>query len=642
MQRGEPYDCTLITSNDLNALKVTEDDIIRQQKIVDDLESRPAISRQRSSFLTTKPLPSRTATPSISATALKSDESSSSASNTSTTNDKPSGLSFTSQASTAASGSRSSTTVALDPGVIPNAEILQSLLISLLGKIDISLTKPSVKGKETEAATNIDPTLLVSLRHFLPLLSNSSALPPHCGPTHMPSLMPHSIPQKPHVWNVPVPGLMSSVSKRLFQTADETFHSSDHPSSELTEHAPNRANHYSFAKSDPPKVREDAHPVPGGGWARGRNLIPRALSTTLSDRQSGQQSMHTSPSPSADTELDKENKPLSNLSRNIKRGSAASQDKENLSDIPKHNTKKRKIESRSSYGEDAKTTGTQKTGLTTINAIDNTANVISRVASRPLRSSNSRIRTLSRSDSQDPSAPLVASADFPIPEPPRTPPRKDTTTNLDERSLFTPATPAHPSGIYTGASLFTPSPVWARTQDKSTVGSILHSAAIDSEPFTMKPGWDLPPSSPPPLTSPILPPADLTVRDRLELTSHITPKGTPQDMDKIGLRQVPSPAVIFPSSALSSDFEELSEGDMGEALEPALTDDLELDIDELWNSLGPIIIQAQIDNPGLVDPSIDSFNSDCSVSHVVPESQNGIDAAKLSEDLKALFGGCVV
>ncbi|GJJ08530.1 hypothetical protein Clacol_002748 [Clathrus columnatus] len=638
MQKGEPFDHTIITFADPNAPKVTEEDISRQRQIVDDLESRPVVPRQTSSLLTTKPLPSRVTSPAASLPNPQHIESKESGKHLQTPNGasgKQSGRSTHSQVNiTPVSVSQLSNPTTPNSGTIADKqtiEALLSLLSSVLSKIDTPSAKTSVKGKANESSPKIDPTLVASLGQFLPLLVASSkfSLP---GQNIMPSPIFHSSSIQPHPWNLHRNSSISG-SQRLFQTADETFHISNTSSCQFTKHTPNYVN----AKSDPPKVRDDAHPVPGGGWARGRNLVPRtptSSSPSFSNRQSEQS---CSTSGSSHPKRNKENKPPPETGRGTKRNSPAFVDKE--SDVSKRNAKKPRVEDKPGSDEEVKVLGLKRL---TVGPTQDVSKVVCDIASSPVRSSRSRVRTslaaVSEPDFQGPSVPLLAISDLPIPEPPRTPPPKNNAT--DSKSLFTPATPsnvtAHPSVIFTEASLFTPSPVRVNRSNKLTSGSLSHPAAVDSEPFTMKPGWDLPPSSPPPPTSPILSAADV----RHQPTILTTSENTPQIMDKDGSRQVPSPSSpsgFFPSSTASSDFERLSEfSDTLEPAESSLPDDIELDIDELWKSLGPIIAQAQFtDNDTLND-------TDCDISHVVTESQNGIDAAKLAEDLKALFGGCVV
>lgn len=619
MQRGEPHDSTLILSSDVIAPKVTQEDIERQQKIVNDLESRPVISRQ-TDLLTTKPLPNRSANlsmPSENRTRIGSKQPNSdnllSACNASSASDKTSPISIHT-----ASVPRSS-----HSGTMQNIELIYSLFTTMLSG---SSAKLSPKGKETQPTESIDPALIASLGQLLPFLTPRPGFSTD-GHNTTPSIM-----SQPHhqLWNhyTPVSDLSSGASQRFFQTADETFRIPNTSSPQLAAHVSSNIATYGHARSDPPKVREDAYPVPGGGWARGKNLVPRTPvppGTITSDQQLEQSSMKLDLS--SDAGAGKENKPPPNMTQGIKRGSAALLEKE--SNFPKNNSKKRKAEK--SGHTDVKAIGIRRTNSAAVSATQKTDSLISHAASSPLRSSNSQNRILSEPDFQGPSAPLIATSDFSFPEPPRTPPPKYDAINSVEKSLFTPATPvnitAHTNEICTEASLFTPSPVLARSQEKSGERSILHSAAIDSEPFIMKPGWDLPPSSPPPPTSPILSPTHETA----------------QDIGKNEFGQATVSVELLPSSTLSSEFEELSEGGETQKLsQPSLSDDIELDIDELWNSLGPIIVQAQIENAGMAGPSNSNLSSDSNLSHVVTESQNGIDAAKLADDLKALFGGCVV
>ena len=78
---------------------------------------------------------------------------------------------------------------------------------------------------------------------------------------------------------------------------------------------------------------------------------------------------------------------------------------------------------------------------------------------------------------------------------------------------------------------------------------------------------------------------------------------------------------------------------------------IELDIEELWSSLGPVIAQAQPESsvPASSHTSsegdVDFSYFDLGTDEIQVETtgvQSGVDAIKVAEDLKALFGGCVV
>lgn len=69
MQRGEPYDQALVGPADLNLPPITDHDIARQSKILEDLEARPLIIDRSPTLLTSKPLQRRKSTTSSTITA---------------------------------------------------------------------------------------------------------------------------------------------------------------------------------------------------------------------------------------------------------------------------------------------------------------------------------------------------------------------------------------------------------------------------------------------------------------------------------------------------------------------------------------------------------------------------------------------
>jgi len=297
--------------------------------------------------------------------------------------------------------------------------------------------------------------------------------------------------------------------------------------------------------------------------------------------------------------------------------------------------------------------------------------------------------------------PIIASSDSShlAIEAPKTPPRRDRLSDDDVGgSLFTPASASRPAGnvLPSGNPLFSPSPMPANSRgshvdDASRISATsvlgVECQCAPLAPRNVSTGWDLPPSSPPPPTSPISPSNDLDAdqNDQMDfefatqLHSELnigmekggtdgrfedhgtmincadisTPAGDPQSM---GDGELADQLLAFHTPVSSSDFGPLSEpefdfNELGQIEgEHGGGQGIELDIEQLWSSLGPVIAQAHTD-PNVAgetntapQPQTDFafFDLGSDQEHVGSEGQGGVDAVKLAEDLKALFGGCVV
>ncbi|KAF8531602.1 hypothetical protein JB92DRAFT_2193359 [Gautieria morchelliformis] len=493
----------------------------------------------------------------------------------------------------------------------------------------------------------------------------------------------------------------------LFKTAEETFYHSRPGTNRPYD------QHWAINETEPtrehPKVREDAHPVPGGGWARGRNLVPRIIPSTNSAPlvPSGQRE-HVASDPAKCTapsaaQPDKENTPPSKTGRGLKRAiSAVTENKGKEGASHKVNDKKRKQNPAAVQGNN-EPGGAKRTamGLTSRNKT-NTFGVSGPpvAASSPSRSTASAmaarslpVMAMSEPDYLSRPPPIVATSLDLIREPPRTPPRRD--TSLDDNagdSLFTPcapdseSTPLFRDGTQHSANGPLCSPSVARKKSRSghtasgpsltiDTGGSEECSGTESEPHPVRTGWDLPPSSPPPPTSPVSPRADLgSERDDhmdFELTMQLQSRqvdmekgsadgtfeggGTTIKRDGVSTARADDPPsmMTFQIPDCSSDFDllanaDLDFGSLSQGQEG--TEGVELDIEELWSSLGPVIAQAQSDSSvpannhasSQAEADFSCFDLGNDQSHVESEGQGGVDALKLAEDLKALFGGCVL
>ena len=713
MQRGCEYDKSLIKISDHDVPKVTDEEMARQRKILEELESRPLIV-DKTRPLTTKPLPNR-AKPFMAKVPLSQ-----------STPPKQTSR-FASPINAITSDSSVNTSHIVSDEIALNlstqsvaenkhgSQLLLSLLTAVLGKVDEhSATQPNLptsrKGKAKDTAK--DPLADV-LKELLPLIPNvtfqTSALSSNGATTSPASAMPTSVsPGGAHVdrWKGSQRALPLSTNSPLFKTADETFyHSQPGPKRPTNQHLDgNLAGSF----REPPKVREDAHPVPGGGWARGRNLVPRTASSTNlkpSPPKGGSEYAASSTAKgaiasTAEGQPNKENTPPTRTGRGLKRAlSNVAETKEKGGVTIKTNDKKRKQNPKSAEVESAEQ---MRTGL---KAKDQTntfgGSSLTTAASSPSRSTASArvaqslpMMAMSEPGYLFPPPPIVATSTSPdlIIEPPRTPPRPE--TSLDDNlgdSLFTPRAPdpeleprfrgdTHHSD--NGPPVSPSSARRARGSHVSNhprvatgLGGSPECSGTDPGTRPVRTGWDLPPSSPPPPTSPISPQADISFEQDNYMVLELTTQSQSEEveMEKSGtdgrfgdqgatINSVgvsTAVAGVHPSLAsqapdVSSDFDSLvgTDFDLGwlsQNQEGAEGD--ELDVEELWSSLGPMIAQAQSDSSfaansqtsSQVEADFSCFDQGYDQSHGVDTGdQNGVDAVKLADDLKALFGGCVV
>ncbi|KAF8515350.1 hypothetical protein BU17DRAFT_93628 [Hysterangium stoloniferum] len=715
MQRGEPYDGDFVDKADFNAPKVTDADIARQKRTLEELESRPLIIDKPSNPLTTKPLRKSVST---SSTTIKSSKNSCSKqvqNSASSANALASGSEFQNQvASTEDNLSEKSDPMSNNK---QGTELFLSLLTSVLSKVDSTSPAQSsttAKGKEKEAVPVVDAALAAALGRLIPLLpgaAHPTVYPQPVTSNHGSGLV-STAPQSSTSFRLPhydvrqqfYSGGSSPMLKppSLFPTADETFNCSDRASTGPHEQRWTSSRTPSV-RSDPPKVREDAYPVPGGGWARGKNLVPR---TTMSTKpttppppaQEADQNANNSPKLStAIGTPDKENMPPPQSGRGLKRCSSALMDGKDSHDGSPSPVggKKRKHERKAanSSGETKVTNvlGTKKMmGPTGGNkATTSGATGFMVAASSPIRSTTTAISIMAASepDYLSTSMPIVAASHFPdvILQPPRTPPRrKMALEDAVNDSLFTPA-PKSITLLDSGAtasesSLFSPSPVRGKKHHSLTANVVNTTdgpatAGRESDSHLVRTGWDLPPSSPPPPTSPISPRADIGPGEgdqpAIDWGNTSEPDDTNEkcdsdetlgqshgttfkcDNDSTNSSHDNPLSFTFQNLGATSDFDPLSDAGFDFSMLdqiPVEHEGIELDVDELWKSLGPVIAQAQTD-VGVVaeqqtlhfdQTSFDYFGTGDNNIGVEVDGQNALDPIKLAEDLKALFGGCVV
>ena len=687
MQQGREYDKTLIRISDHDIPAVTKEEIARQRKILQDLESRPLIV-DKSRLLTTKPLPKRAKTstsivPLSRNTLPKRTPRSASA----TTNAPASGSRLnTNDIDNKKNSSNVPTINAVESK--HGTQLLLSLLTSVLGKVDGSSADSvtSQKGKEKEST---DGALAGILKELLPFIPNAVQANAVSASRATPSPASTFLARPGNQWgDFRTQGTLPlSKSPALFKTAAETFYDSrSGPNGQYDQH-------WAVAAKEQPKVHENAHPVPGGGWARGRNLIPRAATSTstsiplLPSEQiecSSSDPVKCASTSTAQAQPDKENTPPTKTGRGLKRA---------LSTVGEAGGKGSNVNDKKRKQNTAPAVGTNEAGgakRTTIGltARDKTntsvASDVLAVASSPSRSTaltrtaqSLPVMAMSEPDYLSRPPPIVASSTFPelIKEAPRTPPRHETDDNAGD-SLFTPCAPDNefPSlfRVSNHHSVSGPlsSPSAARGKSLSShvanvisvQGGSQDGSGTGSESRPVKTGWDLPPSSPPPPTSPISPHAgiDSEQDDNMDLMTTLYLQTPPVEMEK-GSRDgnfedqdttiksdgISTPAAeTFQIPECSSDFDLFTDNDfdigsLRQAQEG--TGGIELDIEELWGSLGPVIAQAQSGIPetsSQVDADLSYFDLGDNHTHVAPDG--GVDATKLAEDLKALFGGCVV
>jgi hypothetical protein len=711
MQNGREYDKTLIRVSDHDLPTVTDEEIGRQRKILQELESRPLIV-DKSHLLTTRPLPKR----------AKASTSKVSLSKSAPPKRTPKSVLYT-HTTTSGSGlntnhvvsEKSASNIPTNSAVENKhgTQLLLALLTSVLGKVDgPSTTQPNIvsskKGKEKETADDALADVLKVLLPFIPnaVVQASAASSEGDTPSAASTMTPAPLLGPKVDYRNGLPSKVTlpfSKPPLLFKTTEETFyHSRPGPTRPYDQHW---ATNVTEPTREHPKVREDAHPVPGGGWARGRNLVPRATSSTNSAPLAPSAQTEHVASDSAKcaaasaAQPDKENTPPSKTGRGLKRAiTTVTENKGEECASNKPNDKKRKqnpaVQSNNDPGGSKRTT----MGLTSRNKT-NTFGVSGPTvaASSPSRSTASAmvarpVMAMSEPDYISRPPPIVATSLDLIGEPPRTPPRRDTSLDNDAGdSLFTPCapdselTPLSRGDTQYSANKPPSSPSVTRKKYHSShtasgpsltidTGGSQECSETDSERHPVRTGWDLPPSSPPPPTSPISPRADLgSERDDhmdFELTlqsgqvdmENSSADGTFQDggatikhdcVSTAGADDGPS-MMSFQTPDCSSDFDLLAAntdfdfGALDQAQEGA--EGVELDIEELWSSLGPVIAQAQSDSSIPANnhaSSHDEADFSCfdvgnDQLHVETEVQGGVDALKLAEDLKALFGGCVL
>jgi hypothetical protein len=714
MQRGQEHDKSLIKISDHNLPPVTDEEMARQRKILQELESRPLIV-DKSRLLTTKPLPKRarvstSVVPLSKSTPIKRTPRSASSNNATASGSGVKTVDVTSGQSTL---NVSAKTMAENKH---GTQLLLSLLASVLGKVDGSSTAQpnytaSQKGKEKDTA---EDTLAGVLKELLPLIPNvaaqanavsSQVATPSLVSTTPTSLVLHGT--QADQWTGSQRTLLSN-TPLLFKTADETFYQS--------QQGPNRpsSQHSMVNTAGPirvhPKVHENAHPVPGGGWARGRNLVPRKTTSTDSVpltpsewKESAASSAAKSGSTSAaEAQPDKENTPPKKTVRGIKRALSTTAETTEKGGIPlKANDKKRKQNPELALGNQ-EAEGSKRTapGLNARNKTNTFgASGLKVAASSPSRNTASAraaqglpVMAMSEPDYILLPPPIVAtstSLDL-ITEPPRTPPSHE--TSLDDSggdSLFTPCaldpelTSRFRGGAHHSDNVPPSSPSAARKKSRgshvancSSVSTIPRRnpgcSGTESESQLVRTGWDLPPSSPPPPTSPVSSHADigseqddnmvfeLATQPQIESVEverggtdgEFGDQGTTTKCDSVSTAVVEfPPSLAFHAPDCASDFDSLAGTDFDFGWLSQCqdgTEENELDVEELWSSLGPVISQAQSDSSVTTNNQTSSqadfscFDLGNDPSHVETEVQSGVDAVKLAEDLKALFGGCVV
>jgi len=730
MQRGEPYDTAIITEADSKLPKITDEAIMQQKRILEELERQPIIVDQRN-LMTTKPLTKR-----------GSSSRRTSMSRTDPTNSrKRRPLSPTPNAVASSSKipeppsvkSPSVEPPSVEPPsvaqeVVPEnhlgKETLASIFAGVLSKVDGSalsssqITEDGGKGKgREEAATS---GLTEALGKLLPYLSNTSQLSNiQQALTRFPALTSsvappsNTIPSFDPRAAIP-PQQPPGQPQRLFTTTEETFYNPPQPGTWPYDQHWAVYTHKAVVNKppvNPPLVHPDSHPVPGGGWARGKTLVPRSATAASSSTPSENQfnDRDAAPHPARPmtvidlTQPDKENMPPPQTSRGLKRSS--SMVSTNDKSAEKAKSKKRKQDPNQSSDNDGnRTSNSRRTvmGSTEANrSIFSTSGISGQnfSVSSPVRNTSAAAALMSRSmtnvavsepDYQARAMPIVASSSFPdvIMGPPKTPPRRE--GNLDEgvgASLFTPGPQSTPRAkrdlVPDSSSLFTPSPKRA-SRGSHVVLEILTTSGpppsvLASEIHSVKTGWDLPPSSPPPPTSPVSPKVDFGGQDDDTMIFNGTPQsqrglsdGEGNHTSKVS-EDVPASestnesastptahtlSIALGSSAACSDFDLLvSEanfnfGNVDEELGfVPVQDGIDLDINELWNTLGPVIAQAQNDSSGEVGvQSAEAEQSGFDLfsfgygdgTHTSADMQNNFDTVKLAEDLKALFGGCVL
>ncbi|KAF8588858.1 hypothetical protein K439DRAFT_539869 [Ramaria rubella] len=711
MQKGEPYDKTLIPMFDSGTPKITDEEISKQRRLLEELQSRPLIVDKSSRLLTTKPLPERKKAPMTVVTQM----------NQASAKRKPKRfLPSKAVASGSCIGADELTgdISSCDPsnGNVgkdkQEAHLLLALLTSVLGRIDGASAAPIVhdskKGKQKEKLPLDEGTLTDALKGLLPLLSNTVTHTCESSSVRTAQVSNSSSLSTSKSWKGMPQSLegFSTQSKipQIFKTTEETYYKP--PPDRLHD------QHWTVTKSsltynELPKVREDAHPVPGGGWARGRSLVPRTAVTAypishpdpiLSSEHAVSDTANFGTISATQVQLDKENKPPT-PERGLKRTlSFISDAKEPDSVSSKSQGKKRRQgiigtdETRSVIGRTVMgSTGRNKTST-------NGASGSKTVASSPVTSTASTrarrtlpVVAVSEPDLTPP-LPIVATTSLDlIIDPPRTPPQRKKSLEVDAGdSLFTPCAPALTPQFSGSAVLTSPSPVRRSTHcrqvDKISTASTAtecnaECSASGLELKRVKTGWDLPPSSPPPPTSPIEPHAHMGSESEdiipFDLSSQ-PQNGLDVGMEKGGIdgRFEDHGAAIkcadvsthisddsgfhspLPTSDYTSDFGPFSDGDfdLGVLSQADMSEGIDLDIDELWKTLGPVIAQAHSDNNIAANSEASSqveadFNYfDLGNQTQVDSEESGadavnlkrVDAVKLAEDLKALFGGCVV
>ncbi|KIJ51224.1 hypothetical protein M422DRAFT_65250 [Sphaerobolus stellatus SS14] len=696
-QRNHPFDSVMVTESDKTLPYITDEELAQQEKMLEDLEKQPLIVDQPpvGGLLTRKPL------------LRKSSISNSFSSKTSKKQRSTSPANAVASSSNAQISSASGQAAATPAptNYVDNNDLL-NILVTMLSKVDASKFSPpkeekgkgkskgKSKGKNKEQPGDTDlATVIGELVLLLQSVQQPTGITQAAGVTIQTPI--------PNLQNAPISNLQpwqytqmlqpTAEPPRLFATTEETFYSQPRTAAwPYDQHWARRMN-----VSGSQDMAHDTHTVPGGGSARERSIASRNItaSNPSTSKHSLEKDQNNAPREIIDlTQLDKENMPPPPSSRGLKRSSSILEETENASDKPaiKLKGKKRKQETSESSNVDAsggsnsrRIMGSVEDNRAAIGVAISSVTVPIFTASSPVRkmTSTTTARHLGTTAMSEPdysarSMPIIATTSFPDPimQPPKTPPRREEPAEEDVGgSLFTPGPQSTPrakrSMALNSSSLFTPSPKRAShgvhvLQDISTItGPPLSEASLDIQP--VKTGWDLPPSSPPPPTSPVSPQADLGCDEDEIMTSESTTQNqnglqtiTIAETSADNTSTADALSITLGSSAPTSDFDGLlSDTDFnfsgldGEVGTIPVQEGVELDIEELWKSLGPVIAQAQNDSSDTVGALPGSDRSDFHLFgfsdgegvHAAADPQDSsIDAIKLAEDLKALFGGCVL
>lgn len=675
MQRGEPHNRTLVGPVNLSHPIITDEDLARQSKILEELQARPLIIDRSPTLLTSKPLQRRKSTANMTIGKANRKQGSASPANA---------VASGSNAFNSNSNLASSSSVAGKPG---NDDLL-ALLSTLLSKVDspapIESNPQEVprRGKEKEQP-DIDNALVMTLAQLLPLLSAAQSKTQTAASVVQTSSS--SVAQPVGQWDskrVTTSQQASFPPLRLFPTTEETFYAQPR-----SPHWP-YDQHWAQLKArtvsqDPLKMSSDPHPVPGG--AREKNSVPRGATSNRSPLSSRSKDQNVTKCVIDLTQPEKENMPPT-IYRGLKRSSSLLDDgKEKCNEKTQEKFAGKKRKQDSSQSGDADAIKSSNPGRAVMGSVEeNRASEIP--ATGPVRHtttvipSETMITPSSEPDFVRP-RPVIASSSFPdiIMEPPKTPPRCTELLNQDaEDSLFTPDPKSTPRAAERSMTLYTPSPMQGKSRVTHVASDMLETASphlrsgLGSDPQPVKTGWDLPPSSPPPPTSPASPHADIgSFEDDAvppQLINHLQnePDGDTDSCGKnspgrsVGNEMCERNAMVQEATSISlgssapiSAFDSLSEIDFNLELLDGAQGEMavqnELDFDELWKTLGPVLVQAQNDTSAVctnMSPEGQSFNffemSDDGGQTATDTQMDALTITNAAEELKALFSGCVV